>query len=71
MEKKDAPIPISETEFQNLLSLAKQNDSEAILKLLVFFREDILALSRYIHTDREDAVQSMILELIELFKKSD
>lgn len=70
MEKKDPPIPMSETEFLNLLSLAKQNDSEAILKLLAFFREDILALSQYIPTDREDAIQSMILELIGLFKKS-
>ena len=70
MEKKDPPIPMSETEFLNLLSLAKQNDSEAILKLLAFFEKDILALSQYIHTDREDTIQSMILELIELFKKS-
>jgi len=66
MEKKDLPISMSEIEFLNLLSLAKQNDSEAILRLLEFFKEDILALSRYIHTDREDAIQSMILELIEL-----
>jgi len=69
MENKDSPIPMSETEFLNLLSLAKQNDSEAILKLLEFFKEDILTLSQYIRTDREDAIQSMILELIELFKK--
>lgn len=62
---------MSETEFLKLLSLAKQNDAEAILKLLAFFKEDILALSKYIHTDREDAIQSMTLKLIELFKKSD
>lgn len=71
MENKDSSIPISEIEFLNLLSLAKQDDSEAILKLLEFFREDILALSKYIHIDREDAIQSMILELIELFKRTD
>jgi len=71
MENKDPPLPMSETEFLNLLSLVKQNDSEAILKLLEFFKEDILALSRYIPTDREDAIQSIVLELIELFKRPD
>ncbi len=70
MENKDSPIPISETEFLNLLLLAKQNDSESILRLLEFFKEDILILSQYINIPREDAIQSIILELIELFRKS-
>ncbi|AEG60150.1 hypothetical protein V6C32_06195 [Desulforamulus ruminis] len=69
MERENSPISMSETEFLHLLSLAKENDSESILKLLEFFKKDILTLSKYINTTQEDAIQSMILGLIELFKK--
>ncbi len=69
MERENSPISMSETEFLHLLSLAKENDSESIFKLLEFFKKDILTLSKYINTTQEDAIQSMILGLIELFKK--
>ncbi|MCY9763161.1 helix-turn-helix domain-containing protein [Paenibacillus alvei] len=69
MEKEDPTFSISEIEFLNLLHLAKQNDTDAILKLLKFFENDMLYLSRYIRMPKEDSLQSMSLALIELFKK--
>lgn len=71
MEKKDTPFFMSEAESMNLLSLAKNNDKESILKLLNFFNKDILKLSKYISMPQEDAVQSLTLGLIELLKKQD
>lgn len=41
---------------------------DAMLELLNFFEKDMLKLSRYIQIPREDALQSMKLEMIELFK---
>ncbi|MCG7408569.1 helix-turn-helix domain-containing protein [Paenibacillus sp. ACRRX] len=69
MEEKKSPFSISEDEFSRLIHLAQQNNNDAIVKLINFFKEDIIHLSRFIKMPQEDAVQSMIVELIELFKK--
>lgn len=71
MEEKSTPIPLTDSEFITLLQLARQGDHEALLKLIRFFEEDVSRLIRFIRLPKEDAEQSMITEMIELFKKRD
>ncbi len=48
----------------NLLYLVQNDDdSDAMLELLNFFEKDMLKLSRYIQIPRENALQSMKLEM--------
>jgi hypothetical protein len=68
MEKKSSSISVSESEFIDLLQAARQGDREAILKLIQFFEKDITHLVRFIRLPKEDAQQSIITEMIELFK---
>lgn len=67
MEKENSLETISDSEFLALLSLAKQHDSDAILKLLHYFEEEMIKLSQFIRIPKEDAIQSMKLEMIDLF----
>ncbi|WP_028544698.1 helix-turn-helix domain-containing protein [Paenibacillus taiwanensis] len=69
MEEKKSPVSISDDDFSRLIQLAQQNNHDAIIQLINFFKDDIIHLSRYIKMPQEDAVQSMIVELIELFKQ--
>ncbi|KIL37545.1 hypothetical protein SD71_02690 [Cohnella kolymensis] len=69
MEEKSTPIPLTDSEFITLLHSARQGDQEALLKLIRFFQEDVSRLIRFIRLPKEDAEQSMITEMIELFKK--
>ncbi|MCM3042509.1 helix-turn-helix domain-containing protein [Paenibacillus motobuensis] len=69
MEAQNAPRDVPDDEFLNLLQLAKQNDEEAILKLIDLFKGDILRVSKYIYTSEEDAVSDIILELLEMIKE--
>lgn len=70
MEKKDDSRDLSENEVLELLMLIqKENDEIATLKLLDFFEQDILHLARFIRMPREDAIQSMKVELIDLLKR--
>ncbi|MBJ6360747.1 helix-turn-helix domain-containing protein [Paenibacillus sp. GCM10012307] len=69
METEDAQYTEPEDEFLELLSLAKKNDKNALLKLLHFFEEDMIRLCRFIRMPEEDALQTMTLEMIEVFKR--
>ncbi|MBT2289683.1 hypothetical protein J7E73_11160 [Paenibacillus albidus] len=70
MEKENDTGIISENEFLNLLSLVQEeNDELATLKLLDLFEQDIMRLSRFIRLPKEEAIQCMKVELIELLKK--
>ncbi|AZS13948.1 helix-turn-helix domain-containing protein [Paenibacillus lutimineralis] len=69
MEAQNAPRDVPDDEFLSLLQLAKQNDEEAILKLIDLFKGDILRVSKYIYTSEEDAVSDIILELLEMIKE--
>lgn len=71
MEKKISDLSLSESEFVNLLHKSRQGDIEATSQILDFFRKDILNLSCYIRMPREDAIQSITLELLQLLKKDD
>lgn len=69
MEAQNAPRDVPDDEFLSLLQLAKQNNEEAILKLIDLFKGDILRVSKYIYTSEEDAVSDIILELLEMIKE--
>ncbi|WP_246187896.1 hypothetical protein [Paenibacillus tengchongensis] len=70
MEKEDDRGIISEDEFLKLLSLVQeQNDETATLKLLDLYEQDIIRLSKYMRMPKEEAIQGMKVELLELLKK--
>ncbi|QQZ59956.1 hypothetical protein JI735_25830 [Paenibacillus sonchi] len=70
MEKENDSGIISENEFLKLLFLVQeQNDEIATLKLLDFYEQDIIRLSKFMRVPKEEAIQGMKVELIELFKK--
>ncbi|BFH18391.1 hypothetical protein M5X00_00665 [Paenibacillus alvei] len=68
MEEKMSQVSLSEDEFVGLLSLARQNNKEAIMKLFYYFEKDIIYLSKFIKMPNEDAIQSIKLELLQLIK---
>lgn len=69
MEEESSQQTISDSDFLDLLSKTKQGDSEALLTLIRYFEKDISHLSRFIRLPKEDAIQSIITEIIEFFKK--
>jgi hypothetical protein len=70
MEKENDSGIMSEDEFLSLLSLLQeQNDETATITLLNFYEEDMIRLIRFMRMPKEDALQSMKVELIELFKR--
>ena len=70
MEKQNPQSHAQRIELLNFILAVKENDTEKTAKLLEFFKEDILALSRYTTMNQEDTVQSINLELLKLFKKA-
>ncbi|MEK5060770.1 hypothetical protein ACFSVM_14910 [Paenibacillus shunpengii] len=70
MEKKIDPEHIPENEFLRLVAGVKQGDEESMARIIEMFEEDMRLLSRYIPMPKEDALQSMKLELIELIRNS-
>ncbi|CAM4212513.1 helix-turn-helix domain-containing protein [Paenibacillus macerans] len=71
MEKKNLEVPMSEDEFLNLLQLARNHDQTAMYKLIEYYKNDIYKLSMYMKMPQEDAVQSIVVEMIDLFMKAD
>lgn len=70
MEEENDTGIISENEFLNLLSLVQEkNDEIATLKLLDLFEQDIIRLSKFMRMPKEEAIQCMKVELLELLKK--
>ncbi|SFS70592.1 hypothetical protein [Paenibacillus sp. 453mf] len=70
MEKKIDPEHIPENEFLRLVAGVKQGDEGSMTRIIEMFEEDMRILSRYIPMPKEDALQSMKLELIELIRNS-
>ncbi|MCM3129259.1 hypothetical protein ACFQ3J_19240 [Paenibacillus provencensis] len=70
MEKKIDPEHIPENEFLRLVAGVKQGDEDSMTRIIEMFEEDMRILSRYIPMPKEDALQSMKLELIELIRNS-
>ncbi|GAK40236.1 hypothetical protein PUW24_09355 [Paenibacillus urinalis] len=70
MEKKIDPEHIPENEFLKLVAGVKHGDEDSMTRIIEMFEEDMRILSRYIPMPKEDALQSMKLELIELIKNS-
>ncbi|RXZ82530.1 hypothetical protein EBB07_10720 [Paenibacillaceae bacterium] len=68
MEEKNTSSNTTETEFLELLELARNNDHNAILSLLAIFEPDMHEHSRYIKMPKEDVLQSMKLAMIEMFR---
>lgn len=71
MEAKNDTEIIPDSEFLDLLQLAKQNDPESTLQLIELFKGDILRLSKFIHMPQEDAVSQIIVEFLEFIKSND
>ncbi|OKP82174.1 MULTISPECIES: hypothetical protein [Paenibacillus] len=68
-EENDSGIK-SEDEFLGLLErLQKDNDESATLALLKFFEKDMVRLTRVLRMPKEDAIQSMKVELLECLKR--
>jgi len=68
MEEKNVEPIISENQFIELLTVAKNNEPAAILELLNLFNPDIQKLSRYIYLPPEDAASEFITEFLEFIK---
>ncbi|MFM9279280.1 helix-turn-helix domain-containing protein [Paenibacillus jiagnxiensis] len=71
MEKENAQTFISDTEFNELLHLAKEGSKEAMFNILSIFEQDILRVSKYIRMSREDVIQCILTDFIELLKNED
>lgn len=70
MEKKIDSEHIPENEFLRLVAGVKRGDENSMARILEMFEEDMRILSRYIPMPKEDALQSMKLEFIELIRNS-
>jgi hypothetical protein len=69
METQKHPIPLPDLQFVKLLEQTRRPDGQqAMLELLDYYEPEMLQLIRYIPMSREDALQSLRLELIELLK---
>ena len=69
METQKYPIPLPDQQFVTLLEQARRPDGQqAMLELLDYYEPEMHQLSRYLPMSREDAMQSLRLELIELLK---
>lgn len=63
------PSPImSEAEFAEWLRRVRQHDKDALLRIIRYFEPDIQYMCRFMHMPKEDAEQSLRLELIDLLK---
>lgn len=66
------PSPVmSEAEFAESLKQARQHDKDALLRLIRYFEPDIQYMCRFMLMPKEDAEQSLRLELIDLLKHAE
>ncbi|RRJ64200.1 hypothetical protein EHV15_15680 [Paenibacillus oralis] len=65
MEEKNAATAITDREFVMLVQAAKQQQPEAMLRIIALFQEDIEKISRKIRIPKEDAVSHLITGLLE------
>lgn len=71
MEKKDDSEIITDCQILELLQAARKKDPEAMLQLIQLYKEDIVNLSRFIHTPTEDAVSEITLEFLEYIQRNE
>jgi hypothetical protein len=71
MEAKNAPAAITDREFVELLHAAKQQQPEAVLRIVELFWEDIQTISQRIRIPREDAVSHIVTELLAYIQSDD
>ncbi|GAF08784.1 helix-turn-helix domain-containing protein [Paenibacillus pini] len=62
---------MSDQEFAKLIQLAKNGDNDALCEIINIFEEDIFHVSRFIRMSKEDAVQSIVVNLIEELRRED
>ncbi|WCF07551.1 hypothetical protein NDS46_25115 [Paenibacillus thiaminolyticus] len=62
---------MSEAEFAEWLKQARQHDKDALLRLIHYFEPDIQYMCRFMLMPKEDAEQSLRLELIDLLKHAE
>lgn len=68
MEEKVPEISLSDTEFLILLQRVKHHDQEATLEIIEAFDGEIKCLAKYMRLNQEDAVQTLITELIAILQ---
>ncbi|BFH66791.1 hypothetical protein J27TS7_39760 [Paenibacillus dendritiformis] len=71
METKVSQTSISKLEFMELIKKARESDQNAMMEIIKLYESEMIYLSRYIKMPKEDALQAMILGLIELIKRGD
>ena len=71
MEAKKPGTPLPDEQFVTLLELARgPNGQSSMLELLAYYEPEMRQLSRYMPMEREDAMQALRLELIELLQEN-
>lgn len=71
MENKDDAEMITDRQILELMQAVRQKDPEAMLQLIILYKEDIVNISKFIHMPKEDAVSEIILEFLEYIQRSD
>ncbi|WCF09219.1 helix-turn-helix domain-containing protein [Paenibacillus thiaminolyticus] len=71
METKVSQTSISKLEFMELIKKARESDQNAMMEIIKLYENEMIYLSRYIKMPKEDALQAMILGLIELIKRGE
>lgn len=67
MEKEGIGIIMGKPdEFKRTVMMAKQGDKDSMNQIINFFTDDIEYLSRYIKLPKEDAIQSLKMELVNI-----
>lgn len=68
-EKSSGNFTKESQSFVNLLGQARKGNKKALENILVFFKDDIYSLCKYISMPREEAVQELYAELIKIILK--
>lgn len=71
MEAKDAPAAVSDSQFAELLTAARQKQPEAMLRIIELFQEDIEMVSKHILISREDAISHIVTEILAFIQVED
>lgn len=70
MEEESTSRIMSDDEFMKLVTLAQtKSDVEAMNAIFQYFDQDIKRLSKILRMPKEDAIQSMKTQLLELIMK--
>ncbi|WP_145953878.1 hypothetical protein [Paenibacillus bovis] len=71
METQKLTTPLPDEQFVILLEQARgPRGQQAMLELLSYYEPEMRQLSRYMPMEREDAMQALRLELIEMLNET-